>query len=348
MRILFHLGHPAHFHLFKNTISSLKSKGYDCVILIKKKDVLQELLDETDYEYYNILPTGRKDSLFAIGLGLIKQDFNILKFCLKNKVNILVGTSASISHVGILLNIPSLIVGEDDADVVPLLAKTSYPFATAIVTPDVCSNGRWEYKSIKYNGYHELAYLHPEHFTPDKSIAEKYIDGSKPYYIIRFAKLSAHHDSGVKGINDELALKIVLFLKQFGNVYITSERVFSKKLDQYRLSVKANDIHHVMAFSDIFIGDSQTMSAEAGVLGVPFVRYNDFVGKIGYLNDLETKYNLGFGISTTNPELIIKTLENIVKMDNMKEVFIKRQRIMLSEKINVAKYLENLIINYIK
>jgi len=42
-------------------------------------------------------------------------------------------------------------------------------------------------------------------------------------------------------------------------------------------------MHHVMAFASLYIGDSQTMAAEAGVLGVPFVRFNDFVGRIGYL-----------------------------------------------------------------
>ena len=48
-----------------------------------------------------------------------------------------------------------------------------------------------------------------------------------------------------------------------------------------------------MAFASLYIGDSQTMAAEAGVLGVPFVRFNDFVGRIGYLRELEgTPYHL--------------------------------------------------------
>ena len=36
-----------------------------------------------------------------------------------------------------------------------------------------------------------------------------------------------------------------------------------------------------VAFASLYIGDSQTMAAEAGVLGVPFVRFNDFVGRLG-------------------------------------------------------------------
>lgn len=51
-----------------------------------------------------------------------------------------------------------------------------------------------------------------------------------------------------------------------------------------------------VAFASLYIGDSQTMAAEAGVLGVPFVRFNDFVGRIRYLRELEDKYRLGFGV----------------------------------------------------
>lgn len=54
-----------------------------------------------------------------------------------------------------------------------------------------------------------------------------------------------------------------------------------------------------VAFASLYIGDSQTMAAEAGVLGVPFVRFNDFVGRIGSLRELEDVYELGYGIHAT-------------------------------------------------
>jgi predicted glycosyltransferase len=34
---------------------------------------------------------------------------------------------------------------------------------------------------------------------------------------------------------------------------------------------------------DLYIGDSQTMAAEAAVLGIPSIRFNSFVGKLVYL-----------------------------------------------------------------
>lgn len=346
MKYLFHLGHPAHFHLFKNTICELKSKNHQVFILIKKKDVLESLLIDSNLDFQNILPDGRKDSFLSIGLGLLKQDLSLFKFCYKNNPDILIGSSTAITHVGKLLRIPSIVFGEDDTKIVPIFAKLSYPFATNILSPDVCNNGKWDRQTIKYSGYHELAYLHPNNFNPSKDIAHKYVDISKPYFLIRFAKLDAHHDVGIKGINDALAIELIEMLKQWGNVYITSERKFHNELERYRLHVKPLDIHHVMAFSNIYIGDSQTMAAEAGVLGIPFIRYNGFVGKIGYLNDLENNYNLGFGIKPKDKDLLFERLSVLLRNQNLKEQWGSKKEAMLSEKIDVAKFITGFIENY--
>ena len=297
MKILFYLGHPAHFHLFKNVILELKNKNHEVTILIKKKDVLENLLIENNIEYTNILPEGRKDTKLGIAIGLIKRDMKLFSHCFKNKPDMMLGTSSEISHVGKLFNIPSVCVNEDDATTVPVFAKLSYPLATEIVTPSSCFNGKWESKSIKYNSYHELAYLHPNNFKADKSYLQKY--GLKePYSIIRFSKLNAHHDFGIKGINDDLAQTLINKLLKYGNVYITSEKELKDNFQNYGLSISSMDMHHILAFAQMFIGDSQTMTAEAAVLGIPALRFNDFVGRLGYLEELENKYELTFGFKT--------------------------------------------------
>ena len=119
------------------------------------------------------------------------------------------GTDASVAQAGYLLNIPVLTTLEDDIDVIPKLAKLTYPFTTKIVTPDVCRVGKWEYKKIGYNGYMKLAYLHPHYFTPKKSIVDNYVLGDK-YCLIRLAKLTAHHDNVQKemGMNSILKLRL--------------------------------------------------------------------------------------------------------------------------------------------
>jgi len=347
MKILFHLGHPAHYHLFKNVIKQLKKEN-EVLILIKKKDVLEHLLHEDKLEFTNLLPSGRKDSKLGIALGQVVQDIRMYWFCVRHKPNILVGTSVAISHVGKLLNIPSINVNEDDADVVPLYAKLAYPWASCILAPSVCSTGKWEKKTIIYKGYHELAYLHPNNFKADKNIVEKYFSNEKPYFIIRFTKLSAYHDEGKKGINRELAVRLINLLKPHGNVFITSERILEKELEPYRIAINPIDIHHILHFASICIGDSQTMAAEAGVLGTPFIRFNDFIGRIGYLDELENKYQLGFGIKSDNPDGLIKKTEELLQTDGLQEIFFERRKKMLEDKIDVAEFFTWFIENYPK
>jgi len=340
------LGHPAHFHLFKNTIKGLEAKGHSIAVLIKKKDILEGLLQRSGMNYQNILPEGRKDSKTGIAIGVIKRDLRLFSHCLLNRPDLLIGTSTEIGHVGTLLRIPSLNVNEDDAAVVPLYCKVSYPWCTHILSPGICNNGKWEKKSIKYESYHELAYLHPNHFKASKDIVRQYLNPDNPYFIIRFAKLNAHHDTGIKGISDQLAGKIIELLQPHGNIYITAERPLTRDLEPYRLMIDPLDIHHVMSFAQLYIGDSQTMAAEAGVLGVPFIRFNDFVGRIGYLNELEETYQLGYGIKSAEPELLIKRLNKLLKMENRQNIFQRKRWKMLKEKIDLAGFLTWFIENY--
>jgi uncharacterized protein len=339
MKILFSLGHPAHYHLFKNTIWHFKCHDHSVHILIKKKDVLEDLVKADGLEYKNIFPKTRGSSKFSMTKTILIRNYKLMKYCLKFKPDLLIGTSVENTHVGKLLGIPSINVNEDDHDVVPLYSLLSYPLAHSILVPNSCTTGRWEYKTIHYKGYHELAYLHPNNFTPKIEIAQKYVDPDEPYFIIRFAKLSAHHDKGINGISDEIALKLIKRLKIHGKVVITSEKKLNPDFEPYRLNISPIDMHHLMAFAKIYIGDSQTMAAEAGVLGTPFIRYNDFVDKIGYLDELENKYKLGFGIRPSEPDKLFSTINFLLSLKSLHEYYQKRRLEMLKDKIDVNRFL---------
>ena len=346
MKILIYLGHPAHFYNYKNVIPKLESDGHEVEILIKKKDVLEELLNNAGIPYHNILKEGRKDSKIGILWGTIKRAWRLNTFCSKFHPDILTGTSVENSWIGKIRHIPVININEDDADVVPKYAKTSYPWADEILTPIVCNNGKWDDKSIKYSGYHELAYLHPSNFTPDRAVVEKYFDTNSPYFLIRFAKLKAHHDSGIKGIDTDIAQHLIDLLSPHGRVFISSERPLEPQFEPYRIHIKPIDMHHVMAFADLYLGDSQTMAAEAGVLGVPFIRFNDFVGRIGYLRELEDVYQLGFGIKTNEVDKLYEAVNSLLSMPDRKAIFQERRNRMLSEKIDFAQFLTWFIESY--
>ena len=365
-KIAVFLGHPAHFHLYKHAVDSLNNKGFQVTYLIKRKDILEDLVKQTGVPYIVVRDKERtKSSKLGLIYSMLKMDFNVFKALLKDTPKVLTGTYCPIFSK--LTFIPFISCNEDDAKVVPNFAILSYPPANSILTPVVCDNGKWNCKSIKYPSYHELAYLHPNHFTPNKEVVEAYgIDTSKPYFIMRFASLKAHHDDGIRGINTEVAQKLVDILAPHGQIYITSERELEPQFEPYRIRINPLDMHHVMAFASLYIGDSQTMAAEAGVLGTPFVRFNDFVGRIGYLRELEDTYQLGYGIHATpladdstirradgsaqpsGVEQLYATVQRLVAMPSSERqaLFAARREQMLRDKIDYAKYLTWFVENY--
>jgi hypothetical protein len=346
MKILFYLHHPAHFHLFKNVIRELQKKSHETIIVATKKDILEELLKNGGFSYINVLPKGRKDDKFSIALSLLKQDFRLFNICRRYKPDLLIGTSTEITHIGKILNLPNVFVNEDDIDVVPLVGRLAYPFARHLLLPDICREGKFSAKKISYPGYHELAYLHPDNFLPKKEVVSNYIDADKKYFIMRFAKLNAHHDKGATGITTDIARQIIKILEPHGNVYITSERELEPEFEKYRMSINPLDIHHIMAYAQICIGDSQTMMAESGVLGTPFVRFNDFVGRISVLADLEDKFRLGFGVRTSEPDRLFRVIHDLISTTDLKNEWQKRRKVMLSEKTDVSAFLIWFIDNY--
>lgn len=341
MKFLFYMGHPAHFHLFKNTIPALSKQGHEVKVLIKKKDILENLLQNAGWDYLNINPEGRADNKFSIALKLLKRDFQFINVCRKFKPDLMIGTSAEITHAGKLLGIRSIVVNEDDAEVVPLFAKLAYPLATKILAPHCCSVGRWEHKKIGYKGYHELAYLHPDNFTPDRTRL-KGIDTSVPFFILRFAKLTAHHDEGRKGINTEVAGKLINMLQSKGNIYITSERELEPQFEKYRIQINPLFMHDALYFADMYIGDSQTMAAEAAVLGTPSIRFNDFVGQISYLNELEDEFGLTFGFRTNQINEMYNKVNQLIILPDLKPEWKKRKGAMLEKCIDLNKFMVEL------
>ena len=352
MTILFFLVHPAHFHLFRNVIKDLKNKKHELMILIKTKDILHYLLKNEGWKHINISKEEetRQNKLhiaLSAPMGFLKRQTQLAKIVMKKKPDLMVGTEWSITTVGRLFNIPSVIFNEDDTRATPE-NYIFYPFANTIVMPTCCDIGKWENKKITYQGYHEIAYLHPRYFQPNREILNSFNPNHERYFIIRLVKLTASHDIGKKGINKEILKELIKILSKKGKVFINSERELENEFEKYRIKINPNYIHHAIYYSDLFIGDSQTMVAEASVLGTPSIRYNDFVGKLSYLEELEHKYNLTFGIHTSNIENLYEKVEELLNIPNLKLQWQKRRQKMLSEKINVTTFMSWVIENYPK
>lgn len=339
MRLLFDLGHPAHVHLFRNLIKKVASEGGGVLAATRDKDVTVDLCKGYSIPQ-QVLSRAYSGNIIAGFREFFQRTAKLLRIAHRFKPDALLGTSMSIGLVGRMINRPSFVFGEDDAHIVPMFAYFAYPTCSYVVTPDCLSHENYGAKHLMYPGYHELAYLHPDHFTPDPSVPLSIgLDIDKPYFILRFVSLKAHHDIRAGGLPFDTARKLVDILSDRGRVLITTEGQLHDKFKQYQFPLPPEKLHDVLAFASMYVGDSQTVTVETSVLGIPSMRCNTFVGRITCLEELEKKYGLTKGFLPSEADMLIAaTQEWLADLENVKRQMQTRRTKMLEEKINLVDW----------
>lgn len=343
--ILFFFVHPSKYHLFKHTINYLKNEGYNVEIAIVTKDILEDLIKNEGWNYINIIPEGRRNKKLnpyvSILYNTLKTLYNLWRITKGKKYDLFVSDDL-LPVIGRLKNVISLHIQDDDLTAVP---ETKYimRFANYIFSPECSNLGNFNSKKIAYKGNHEIAYLHPKYFKPNTDCVKQFNNNLDKYFVLRLVSLTATHDIKKKGINDEQARYLINLLKNYGKVYITSERELIPEFEQYRIKINPNDIAHALYYAEMFIGDSQTMTSEAAVLGTPAIRFNDFVGRLSYLDELEHKYHLTYGFKTNEFDKMIEKVKELLETDDLKMIFYKRREVLLNDYIDVTEFLINTI-----
>ena len=266
---------------------------------------------------------------------LALRSLKIFKLHIKHRFDLAVGTSASIGYLSIFSRVISLNFNEDDDSIVPLYALAAYPFSTKIINPRCVSYKKWRNKRVLHDSLHELAYLHPNNFRPNVGVLSKYGLTPQSYVVIRKSSLNAHHDSGAKGIDSSLWSKALDLTENMG-------RVLSIE-GQKSHHISPDDMHHILAFAKLVFSDSQTVTVEAAVLGVPSIRFNSFVGKISYINELEEKYKLTFGFLPDQETACLEKLKNLLSENNLFSDFQQRRMVFLHDKIDMNEFIINFI-----
>jgi len=343
MKVLFGLGHPAHFHLFKNTINTLVKEGNEIVIIINDKDILSRLLDDSGLPYFTLTRKGAKDSLFVKLKRLLRGVKETRRLIKEEKPDVIAGCINEIAFASLFNNIPVLFFAEDDFRYTWLQGILIYPFVTRIISPVPVNVGPFRFKKESYNGYQKLAYLHPLWFKPDRT---KVRNTQEPYFIIRLVGMSAYHDIGQKGMDSTIVPEIIGMLEKHGRVYVTSEKSFEGGLQKYRLDHNPSDMHHYLCYASMFISDSQSMSIEAALLGTPNIRISDFAGRVSVLEQLEKKYGLTAGFKPTEKDKIMARISEWLNDNELQDKFAARREIMLKDMIDVAGFITERILFY--
>ena len=212
MRILIDIGHPAHVHLLRETLTELKVNGHEIFVTVKDISAAKKLLNNYGIDYLEL--GGKKDSLFWKGFSQLKYNWRIFNVVRKNDIDLGVGSSITLAHVSCLTRMKSIILDDDDDEVQPLFVKYAHPYCDTLLSPESLKGKRKKKDTIYYSGFHELAYLHPNRFKPEPAILDEVgLKQNEPFFIMRFNVFKAHHDLGIRGLSLEQKLKLIKTLK---------------------------------------------------------------------------------------------------------------------------------------
>lgn len=339
MKILVDIGHPAHVHMFKFFAIEMQENGHDVLFTCRDKEFEIQLLKQYNLNFVNF---GKK-SKGTLGKiwDLIRFNYKEWRVARKFKPDVFLSHgSITASHVAWILGKPS-IAFEDTFNMEQI--RLWEPFVSAILTSDYEHPLKSD-KVIKYPGYNELLYLHPDRITPNENIkSELGLEDSDKYAIVRFVSWEASHDMGHNGISLENKILAVKEFSKLVKVFITSEGKLPPELEQYRFPLPATKMHEAMSKASLIFGESATMVSEGVMFGVPGV-YIDTTGRY-YTRDIESKYGLCFNY-TESEEDQTKAIHKGCEILACEEDFKDRYNKLLSEKIDCTAFLIWFVENY--
>jgi hypothetical protein len=341
LRVLFDVSHPAHVHLFKHAIRELERDGHETLVTSRKMGSTTALLDAYGIDHRPI--SRHRTSKFVLIPEWASREYKLVRIARQFEPDLVVSHfNPCAAHAANLASARCLIFNDDEM-ATEVAGQLTHPFATFIYTPQAFSKDLG-LKHRRYNGYHELAYLHPNRFEPDANVLARHgVDADSPYFVLRFVAWEAHHDVDAAGFGPAAKRELVEFLDDHGDVYVSTEGTLPSSVSAQELPVPPEHAHHLLAYADLYAGDSQTMALEAGVLGTPSVRCNSFAssGVFGHLQELESRYSLVLSFGAEEDAVV--TVKNLAVDPKARERWATRRETMLDDCLDVASYMVDVI-----
>jgi len=341
MKIVVDINHPAHVHYFKNFILQMKKRGHQVLITVTEKDIAFTLLDRYNLEYSKLGSYG--SSLMSKVISLLRIDIRMYNAVKKFQPDIFLGFgSLRAAHVAWFLKKPCINFEDTEHSTGQIMLYK--PFVDAICTPS-CFTHDLGRKQVRFEGYMELASLHPSRFIPNPGILDEIgLNPDDTYIIMRFVSWQATHDVGQHGILDKVGL--VKALEPYGRILITSEGLLPEELEGYRIRISPEKVHDLLYYATLYIGEGATMASEAAVLGTHALYVNTL--RLGYTDEEGEKY--GLVTTFSNPHEIesgvLDTAVHLLKDPDLRTKGKQKRQKLLHDKIDLTGFMIWFIENY--
>ncbi|WP_049981148.1 DUF354 domain-containing protein [Halolamina rubra] len=332
MRLLVDVTHPAHVHLFRNAVETLRRRGHEVRVVAREKDVTLDLLSAYGIEHTSLSrarsgAAGTLREWTGRGLRLLRLARRFDPDVVLSRLN------PTAAYVASALGVPNVVF--HDTEVAGLLDRVTLPAAAVVATP-AAFDRELPTEHLRYRGFHELAYLHPARFEPDADRLRAYgVDPDDPYAVVRLVAMDAHHDRGSEGLPPETVRRLLDGLADHGEVYVSSESPLPEAFAGHAPPVPVDAIHDLLAFADCYVGDSSTMATEAAVLGTPSVRYNPLDREMGNFEQLG---EAGLVRSHYDPEIAADSALELAADPEAGRRWRRRRRRLLAEVVDPTAF----------
>ncbi len=330
MNILFSINHPAHVHFFRNSIEILNKGNHNVWVTARDKEITVPLLRHYNIDY--ILLSKQKKGYVNSLKEYFSHQYNLFKILKDKRIKLVLSIGGLFSSLSTwALGIPS--IGFTDTEHAWFQHFLTYPFLAILYTP-ACYLSYMGKKQVRYQGYHELAYLHPKYYQSDDSFIDKMgINKNEKYILLRFVSWQATHDIGQGGLSLEIKRKLISELSISARVFITSEEKLDDEFQPYQINIDPWDIHHVIENATLLITEGATMASEGAILGTPTIYINSL--KLGYIEEQCSKYKLVYSFRDED-HVLSKAIE-LINNNSTKNQWLKRRENLLRDKTDVTE-----------
>lgn len=338
MKILVDIGHPAHIHYFKNCARILTEKGHEFLFVVRERDSTMELIRSTGFNYVS---RGKgKAGLINKLMAIPQTDYKIYRIAKKFQPDMFLSFSSPyLAHVSWLMRKPH--IAFDDTEHAKFEHWMCRPFTDVVLSPS-CYNAKLWKNQLLFQAYMEMCYLHPHYFKPDPFVLDKIgVKENEKFCVLRFVSWDANHDVGQKGLSYQDKLKIVKELSKYCKVFISSEQNLDETLKPFQLRIHPKDLHSVLKYASLYIGEGSTTASEAVILGTPAIYINTL--RLGYMDEDEER---GLLFHPTSLDGCMTAISQVLEKEGFCEEYHKKWEKLLRDKIDPTAFMVWFIENY--
>ncbi|WP_435154491.1 DUF354 domain-containing protein [Haladaptatus sp. DFWS20] len=331
MKYLFFTNTPAHVHLYRHAVETLRERGHDVLVLGRDYGCTRALLEYHDlpHEIYGKCETTK----FSLFRELPEQYLEIFRRARRYRPDLIFGVGSYAAHAGALTRTPVVVVADSEPTTIDHVV--SRPFVDTFLTPHTFGKDLGA-KHYEFRGFKELAYLHPDVYEPDPTIREQLgVGPDEEFVIVRFNAFGSHHDVGHSGFSPEKRRQLVSALSERATVFVSDEGGNPAPDDARPFDLHPARLHDALAEASLLVADTQTMVTEAALLGTPAIRSNSFVGESDMGNFLELERE-GLIDNFRDFEDVLGKSLTILADDSAKERLRARRDEYLADKVNLT------------